>query len=92
MKKFWIGNLALSLLLIMAYLIIGRAGVGLLNTVQIARIILYVSIVQLFAETICAIVRIDSQTRMDIVFSVSALFFSVLIALFMWPIVYNATV
>lgn len=92
MKKFWIGNLALSLTLIIVYLIVRQVGVEFSHTLQVARAILYISIVQLFAETLCAIIRIDRQTRLDIVFSISAIFFSVLIALFMWPLVYNASI
>ena len=83
MKKFWIYNLALSLSLIIVYLIVNYTEKDF-----IAHIILGISVMQLIAESVCAIVWMHKQSVNSLIFGISSIFFSVLISLYMWNLVY----
>ena len=54
----------------------------------IAHIILSISVIQLIAESICAIVWMHKQSVNSLIFGISSIFFSVLISLYMWNLVY----
>ena len=88
MKKFWIYNLALSLSLIIVYLIVNYTAKDYSHTIFIAHIILGISVIQLIAESVCAIVWMHKQSVNSLIFGISSIFFSVLISLYMWNLVY----
>lgn len=88
MKKFWIYNLALSLSLIIVYLIVNYTEKDYSHTIFIAHIILGISVIQLIAESVCAIVWMHKQSVNSLIFGISSIFFSVLISLYMWNLVY----
>ena len=88
MKKFWIYNLALSLSLIIVYLIVNYTEKDYLQMVFKVHIILGISVIQLIAESVCAIVWMHKQSVNSLIFGISSIFFSVLISLYMWNLVY----